>query len=230
MLLASTTTFLSMVSTCCISSTPTACFLKEVSLPSSLPREPDKHCANFHFHPLFVAETGEENPLPTHPDVKPDLLPLLGLWQGQSQLQVPGEMASPSWDRAPLSCCRSCWQAAFRNTSFNSAVDPCSCLVHSTGTEQSLCSPSPPSLTLLRADSWEGDPSPSPTHPVLPSSLASLAQKIPTASFEELLPLAEDAAEVASQCCDSMAEDCMQKKVGRGWSPAQSSSSRSSGG
>ncbi|KAL9851496.1 vitamin D-binding protein isoform 2-T2 [Geothlypis trichas] len=45
------------------------------------------------------------------------------------------------------------------------------------------------------------------------SSLASLAQKIPTASFEELLPLAEDAAEVASQCCDSMAEDCMQKKL-----------------
>lgn len=66
--------------------------------------------------------------------------------------------------------------------------------------------------------------------PVLPSTLASLAQKIPTASFEELLPLAEDAAEVASQCCDSMAEDCMQKKVGGGWSPAQSSSSRSSGG
>ncbi|XP_058660014.1 vitamin D-binding protein [Ammospiza nelsoni] len=45
------------------------------------------------------------------------------------------------------------------------------------------------------------------------SSLTSLAQKIPTASFEELLPLAEDAAEVACQCCDSMAEDCMQKKL-----------------
>lgn len=45
------------------------------------------------------------------------------------------------------------------------------------------------------------------------SYLASLAQKVPTASFEELLPLAEDAAEVSSQCCDSVAEDCMQKKL-----------------
>ncbi|NWU20488.1 VTDB protein, partial [Dyaphorophyia castanea] len=44
------------------------------------------------------------------------------------------------------------------------------------------------------------------------SYLASLAQKVPTASFEDLLPLAEDAAEVSSQCCDS-AEDCMQKKL-----------------
>ncbi|XP_030128011.4 vitamin D-binding protein [Taeniopygia guttata] len=45
------------------------------------------------------------------------------------------------------------------------------------------------------------------------SYLASLAQKVPTASFEDLLPLAEDAAEVSSQCCDSLAEDCMQKKL-----------------
>ncbi|NWX61220.1 VTDB protein, partial [Promerops cafer] len=45
------------------------------------------------------------------------------------------------------------------------------------------------------------------------SYLASLAQKAPTASFEDLLPLAEDAAEVSSQCCDSVAEDCMQKKL-----------------
>ncbi|RLV96724.1 hypothetical protein DV515_00012529 [Chloebia gouldiae] len=45
------------------------------------------------------------------------------------------------------------------------------------------------------------------------SYLASLAQKVPTASFEDLLPLAEDAAEVSSQCCDSVAEDCMQKKL-----------------
>lgn len=41
-----------------------------------------------------------------------------------------------------------------------------------------------------------------------------LAQKTPGASFEDLFPLAEDAAEVFSQCCDSVAEDCMQKKVG----------------
>ncbi|NXI56495.1 VTDB protein, partial [Chloroceryle aenea] len=45
------------------------------------------------------------------------------------------------------------------------------------------------------------------------SSLTSLAQKTPGASFEDLFPLAEDAAEVFSQCCDSLAEDCMQKKL-----------------
>jgi len=48
----------------------------------------------------------------------------------------------------------------------------------------------------------------------LPSYLTSLAQKIPSASFEDLFPLAEDAAEMFSQCCDSVAEDCMQKEVG----------------
>ncbi|KAM6402442.1 vitamin D-binding protein [Pluvialis apricaria] len=45
------------------------------------------------------------------------------------------------------------------------------------------------------------------------SYLTSLAQKIPSASFEDLFPLAEDAAEVFSQCCDSVAEDCMEKKL-----------------
>ncbi|NXG25890.1 VTDB protein, partial [Grallaria varia] len=45
------------------------------------------------------------------------------------------------------------------------------------------------------------------------SYLASLAQKVPTAPFEDLFPLAEDAAEVFSQCCDSTAEACMQKKL-----------------
>ncbi|XP_075356643.1 vitamin D-binding protein [Mycteria americana] len=45
------------------------------------------------------------------------------------------------------------------------------------------------------------------------SYLASLAQKMPGASFEDLFPLAEDAAEVFSQCCDAVAEDCMQKKL-----------------
>ncbi|XP_009873081.1 PREDICTED: LOW QUALITY PROTEIN: vitamin D-binding protein [Apaloderma vittatum] len=48
---------------------------------------------------------------------------------------------------------------------------------------------------------------------VIFSYLTSLAQKIPGASFEDLLPLAEDAAEVFSQCCDSVAEDCMQRKL-----------------
>ncbi|NXY82930.1 VTDB protein, partial [Alcedo cyanopectus] len=45
------------------------------------------------------------------------------------------------------------------------------------------------------------------------SYLTSLAQKTPGASFEDLLPLAEGAVEVFSQCCDSLAEDCMQKKL-----------------
>ncbi|NWI87338.1 VTDB protein, partial [Pitta sordida] len=45
------------------------------------------------------------------------------------------------------------------------------------------------------------------------SYLSSLAQKVPTASFEDLFPLAENAAEVFSQCCDSVAEDCMQEKL-----------------
>ncbi|NWR87736.1 VTDB protein, partial [Furnarius figulus] len=45
------------------------------------------------------------------------------------------------------------------------------------------------------------------------SYLASLAQKVPTAPFEDLLPLAENAAEVFSQCCDPVAEDCMQNKL-----------------
>nr|XP_013049253.1 vitamin D-binding protein [Anser cygnoides] len=45
------------------------------------------------------------------------------------------------------------------------------------------------------------------------SYLTMLAQKIPSASFEDLSPLAEDAAEVFVQCCDSVAEDCMQNKL-----------------
>ncbi|NXE83391.1 VTDB protein, partial [Cochlearius cochlearius] len=45
------------------------------------------------------------------------------------------------------------------------------------------------------------------------SYLAALAQKAPGASFEELSPLAEDAAEAFSRCCDSEAEDCMQKEL-----------------
>lgn len=52
-LVGSTRTFLSMVSTCCISSAPPHCFLREVRPfgglglpPSSLPGEPGKLCAN----------------------------------------------------------------------------------------------------------------------------------------------------------------------------------------
>ncbi|NXU52163.1 VTDB protein, partial [Turnix velox] len=48
---------------------------------------------------------------------------------------------------------------------------------------------------------------------VTASYLSSLAQKIPSASFEDLYPLAEDAAEVFSQCCDSVDEDCLPKKL-----------------
>ncbi|XP_010124181.1 PREDICTED: vitamin D-binding protein, partial [Chlamydotis macqueenii] len=48
---------------------------------------------------------------------------------------------------------------------------------------------------------------------VTASYLTMLAQKTPGASFEDLFPLAEDAAEVFSQCCDSVSEDCMQKKL-----------------
>lgn len=56
---------------------------------------------------------------------------------------------------------------------------------------------------------------PKPSIPLcLPSYLTSLAQKMPSASFEDLFPLAEDAAEVFSECCEAVAEDCMQKKVG----------------
>ncbi|XP_067413112.1 vitamin D-binding protein [Emydura macquarii macquarii] len=45
------------------------------------------------------------------------------------------------------------------------------------------------------------------------STLAMLAQKIPSASFEDISPLADDSAEVFSKCCGSMAEDCMQKEL-----------------
>ncbi|KAL2304640.1 hypothetical protein Nmel_006591 [Mimus melanotis] len=79
------------------------------------------------------------------------------------------------WERAPLSCCRSCWQAAFRNVSRNSAVNPWSCSMHSTGAEQALHSPSPPSHT--PAVSWEGGsklPEPyTPCAPQLPDLAGS---------------------------------------------------------
>lgn len=55
-----------------------------------------------HSHSLFVVETGEENPLPTHPDVKPHLFPLLGLWEGQSHLQVRGRWPLPPGTGAGL--------------------------------------------------------------------------------------------------------------------------------
>ncbi|XP_039396726.1 vitamin D-binding protein isoform X1 [Mauremys reevesii] len=45
------------------------------------------------------------------------------------------------------------------------------------------------------------------------SILTMFAQKIPSASFEDISPLAEDSAEVFSKCCSAMAEDCMQKEL-----------------
>uniref|UniRef100_A0A8C3XVY8 Vitamin D-binding protein n=1 Tax=Chelydra serpentina TaxID=8475 RepID=A0A8C3XVY8_CHESE len=45
------------------------------------------------------------------------------------------------------------------------------------------------------------------------STLIKFAQKIPSASFEDISPLAEDSHEVFSKCCNSMAEDCMQKEL-----------------
>lgn len=103
-----------MVSTCCISPAPTACFLKEVrsfgppaSSPSSLPRgEPSEDRAMAPGEvggkglrvprvtppsPFFGgAETGKEDPLPPHPGVKPGLLPLGGVREGQSHPKVRG--------------------------------------------------------------------------------------------------------------------------------------------
>ncbi|XP_006018833.1 vitamin D-binding protein isoform X1 [Alligator sinensis] len=45
------------------------------------------------------------------------------------------------------------------------------------------------------------------------SSLVMFSQKIPCASFEEILPLAEDAAEVFSKFCNSTTEDSVQKEL-----------------
>ncbi|CAM2112614.1 unnamed protein product [Caretta caretta] len=45
------------------------------------------------------------------------------------------------------------------------------------------------------------------------STLTMFAQKIPSASFEDISPLAEDSAEVFSKCCNSMTEDCMLKEL-----------------
>ena len=39
-------------------------------------------------HLLLLAETAKKNPLPTHTDVKQGLLPLHGIWEGQSEVQV----------------------------------------------------------------------------------------------------------------------------------------------
>ncbi|XP_041252819.1 vitamin D-binding protein isoform X4 [Onychostruthus taczanowskii] len=131
-LLASTTSFLSMVSTCCISPAPAACFLKEVRPAGA---------------PVLAA-------------------PLL-----TALIPIPILFLRQKLERKTLSLL--------------------------TLTSNRICS---------RFSAYGKDK-------VSFSYLASLAQKVPTAPFEDLLPLAEDAAEVSSRCCDSLAEDCMQKKL-----------------
>ncbi|XP_020008621.2 vitamin D-binding protein [Castor canadensis] len=45
------------------------------------------------------------------------------------------------------------------------------------------------------------------------SHLIKLAQKVPTANLEDVLPLAEDVTNIISRCCESTAEDCMAKEL-----------------
>lgn len=88
-----------MVSTCCISPMPTTCFLKEVRSFSLLGQRPAGSLKERSWEGLLMlpldtsilfgaTETGEEEPVPAHPDVKPSLLPLCRLREGQGHLQV----------------------------------------------------------------------------------------------------------------------------------------------
>ncbi|KAM7326500.1 hypothetical protein ACRRTK_014978 [Alexandromys fortis] len=43
--------------------------------------------------------------------------------------------------------------------------------------------------------------------------LIKLAQKVPTANLEAVLPLAEDLTQILSRCCESTSEDCMAKEL-----------------
>nr|KAF6431271.1 GC vitamin D binding protein [Rousettus aegyptiacus] len=45
------------------------------------------------------------------------------------------------------------------------------------------------------------------------SQVIKLAQKVPTADLEDVLPLAEDITAILSKCCESTAEDCMAKEL-----------------
>ncbi|XP_008587010.1 PREDICTED: vitamin D-binding protein [Galeopterus variegatus] len=45
------------------------------------------------------------------------------------------------------------------------------------------------------------------------SHLIKLAQKVPTADLEDVLPLAEDVTKILSKCCESASEDCMAKEL-----------------
>ncbi|XP_042840709.1 vitamin D-binding protein [Panthera tigris] len=45
------------------------------------------------------------------------------------------------------------------------------------------------------------------------SHLVKLAQKVPTADLEDVLPLAEEITTILSKCCESTSEDCMAKEL-----------------
>lgn len=45
------------------------------------------------------------------------------------------------------------------------------------------------------------------------SHLIKLAQKVPTANLEAVLPLAEDLTQILSRCCEPTSEDCMAKEL-----------------
>ncbi|XP_051026433.1 vitamin D-binding protein [Acomys russatus] len=45
------------------------------------------------------------------------------------------------------------------------------------------------------------------------SHLIKLAQKVPTATLEDVLPLAEELTKILSRCCESTSEDCMAKEL-----------------
>ncbi|XP_047422960.1 vitamin D-binding protein [Sciurus carolinensis] len=45
------------------------------------------------------------------------------------------------------------------------------------------------------------------------SHLIKLAQKVPTADLEDVLPLVEDVTKILSKCCESTSEDCMAKEL-----------------
>ncbi|KAL6088811.1 hypothetical protein STEG23_014076, partial [Scotinomys teguina] len=45
------------------------------------------------------------------------------------------------------------------------------------------------------------------------SHLIKLAQKVPTANLEDVMPLAEELTQVLSRCCESTSEDCMAREL-----------------
>nr|XP_048281022.1 vitamin D-binding protein isoform X1 [Myodes glareolus] len=45
------------------------------------------------------------------------------------------------------------------------------------------------------------------------SHLIKLAQKVPSANLEAVMPLAEDLTQILSRCCESTSEDCMAKEL-----------------